>query len=122
LASPKYIASDGAVDRVNINYGIDSRYTWGESTDLARVDVKTSGIPDAGFGLFVGQDIAQDQVFSENFGTILSETELYRNRIVPKFSSSETDELKLKVLPFNFLAFVSVLITCLEFCRCEPGP
>ena len=78
----------GAVDGVDLNYGIDSRHTWGQTTNLATVIVKTSGIPDAGNGLFAGQDIAKDQLFTEYFGSIVSET--------------EADERKLKVPSFNF--------------------
>ena len=90
----------GAVDGVLLDYGIDSRRTWGQTTNLARVVVKTSGILNAGYGLFAGQDIAKDQLFTEYYGTIRSET--------------EAAELKLKVPSFNFFVVVSVLVTSLE--------
>ena len=83
----------GAVDGFKLNYGIDSRHTWGESTNLARVEVKTSGIEGAGNGLFAAQDLTKIQVFTGYYGTIISET--------------EAAELELQVLPFDY---------CSRFC------
>ena len=76
----------GAVDGVDLEYGIDTRHTYGKSTDFARVEVKPSLIPDSGNGTFALQDIEKDKLFTQYWGTILSET--------------EADEKKLEVRSF----------------------
>ena len=73
----------GAVDGVELDYGIDKRRIFGKTTGFARVEVKPSNIRDSGNGTFALQDIAKDQLFTQYWGTILSET--------------EADEKKLKV-------------------------
>ena len=77
----------GSVDGVDLEYGIDKRHTFGKCTDFARVEVKTSNIPGSGFGTFALQDIDKDKLFTQYWGTIVSETEAH--------------EKKLKVLSFS---------------------
>ena len=67
----------GAYDGVELEYGIDKRHTWGKSTNLARLEVKTSNIPDAGYGTFAYQDITKNQLLTEYYGIQISEKDAY---------------------------------------------
>jgi hypothetical protein len=77
----------GAVEGVDLEYGIDTRRKYGKTTGFARVEVKPSLIPDSGNGTFALQDIDKDKVVTQYWGTICSET--------------EADEKKLQVFSFN---------------------
>jgi hypothetical protein len=61
--------------KLDLDDGIDSRHTWGESIDLAFLEVKPSNIDCAGVGEFANKDIAKNQLLTEYYGTIVSEME-----------------------------------------------
>jgi hypothetical protein len=77
----------GAVEGVDLEYGIDTQRKYGKPTGFARVDVKPSLIPDSGNGTFALQDIDNGKCVTQYWGTIRSET--------------EADEKKLEVFSFK---------------------
>ena len=63
----------GQVNGAALDYGIETRHTWGNTTDLASVLVTESFIEEAGDGLFANQPIQRGQLFSEYYSVKICE-------------------------------------------------
>jgi hypothetical protein len=77
----------GAVQGVRLEYGQGDLKKWGATTDLARVELKTSLVRDAGYGMFAAENIQAGRLFAQYYGKIIS--------------CLEAEKLKREVLPFH---------------------